>query len=244
MNLREEALGILKKDKVRNINLINFMKGYLVSNIFIEGNSVLIKGKSDENWIYISSKSEVEFKKLLEKLTDEDEYFVIMEDWMLPYILKGKRLDWKLTCMKFTLNEAIEMSENKYTYKDLDIRDANYIYENSKYKQYTSAEYIEERIKKGVSLGFWEEDKLVAWIMTQDDGAIGFLNVLQEYRYKGYGYNISLAMIKKVRDFGEIPFEHIEEDNIKSIGLALKLGFKKERRVSWVKVCKKATTNP
>ncbi|WP_411682016.1 GNAT family N-acetyltransferase [Clostridium thailandense] len=72
--------------------------------------------------------------------------------------------------------------------------------------------------------------------MTQDDGAIGFLNVLSEYRLKGYGKSITIDLIKKVRKQGKLPFVHIEEKNEKSMKLALSLGFKKDRAISWFEI--------
>lgn len=76
----------------------------------------------------------------------------------------------------------------------------------------------------------------MAWAITHDDGAIGFLHVLEEYRGKGYGTNVTAAMINKLLELDELPFVHIEEDNIKSMDLALKAGFSKDRRIHWVKL--------
>ncbi len=72
-----------------------------------------------------------------------------------------------------------------------------------------------------------EDNKLVGWVLTHDDGSIGLLNVLPEYRRKGYGYELMLAIIRETRKVGKLPFLHIEENNIKSTELALKLGFEK-----------------
>jgi hypothetical protein len=38
------------------------------------------------------------------------------------------------------------------------------------------------------------------------------------------------------RQEGTIPFVHIEETNIKSMNLAIKLGFRKDRRVHWFEI--------
>lgn len=96
-------------------------------------------------------------------------------------------------------------------------------------------EYIQERINNGIGLGIYQDEKLVAWALTHDDGAIGFLNVLEEYRRRGYGYDVTIAMIKKLLEQDEVPFVHIEENNEKSMNLALKTGFRKDRRIHWIK---------
>jgi len=75
-------------------------------------------------------------------------------------------------------------------------------------------------------------NKLIAWGITQDDGAIGFLYVLPEYRRRGYAQDVLIDLIKKVSDENKIPFVHIEEENEKSMRLAVKLGFEKDKVVS------------
>ena len=80
----KKTLEFLKKDQVRNINIINFIRNYKISTFDVVGDSVLIRGKSDEDWVYISSKSEEEFLQLISRLDEEDRCFAILEDWMLP----------------------------------------------------------------------------------------------------------------------------------------------------------------
>ena len=230
----EDILYKLKKDAIKNINMMNFIKNNTIDLIEIEGESILVRGKSDENWNYISSSSKVELEKLIKKCDDE-EYFAVIEDWMIIYICKDRGIDWKLSCIKLIFPKEKKLPKIKYKATELSINDSEYIYCNSKYKEYTHINYIKERIEKGIGLGIYENKKLVAWIMTHDDGAIGFLNVLEDYRKKGYGYSLTLSMIERLRETGEIPFVHIEENNIKSMNLAIKTGFVKNKRVHWIK---------
>ena len=65
---------------------------------------------------------------------------------------------------------------------------------------------------------------------------VGFLHVLEAYRRKGYAYDLTVYLIHKLRAQGTIPFVHIEETNIKSMNLAMKLGFRKDRRVHWFEI--------
>ena len=81
-----------------------------------------------------------------------------------------------------------------------------------------------------------KKDKLVAWGLTHDDGALGSLHVLDEYRKKGYGKEILISLIHQNRKLGKISFAQIEEKNLKATNLVEQLGFVKDRRVSWVKL--------
>ena len=110
---------------------------------------------------------------------------------------------------------------------------AEYIYENYSYKQYTDVAYIADRLRRGLSAGVFVGKKLVAWALTHDDGAIGMLQALEEYRGKGYALAVTRTVVEAVRAQGRVPFVHIEESNVKSLGLAKKMGFVPDRRVQW-----------
>ena len=230
------ALEILSKSRIRNINAINFMKDYLIEDVHIEGDSVLIKGRSDEAWCYISSESERELKVLLKNISKNDLHFAIIEDWMLPFVVKERKLEWQLSCVKLYFPDDELLPENKVSVVDLCASEAQFIYKNSKYQQFTSVDYILERIEKGIALGIYDKEKLVAWILTHDDGALGFLHVLPEYRGKGYAYEITVAGVKKLREQGKVSFVHIEEKNQASMNLCIKMGFVKDRLVHWLKI--------
>lgn len=230
----KDIIQFLQKDIIKNVNIINFIENNPIYYMKRYKDSIIVKGKSDENWIYISSSSSEELIELL-KTCEEDEFFFVAEDWMIPFILNGKELDWKLSCMKLVFPEDIDIPKSKEYVRQLNVDEAEYIYNNSKYKEYTDIEYIQRRIIEGPALGIYDGDVLAGWAMTHDDGAIGFLNILTEYRKRGYGYELTIAMIDKLREVRKIPFVHIEEDNDKSMSLALKTGFVKDRLIHWIK---------
>jgi 8-oxo-dGTP diphosphatase len=237
----DQALAILNRDRVRNANIINFMCDYPVLRISIAGESVMIKGRSDRDWIYISCANDEEFLALAAELTSDDTCFAIIEDWMLPRLTEGRHELWRLSCLKLYLPDNVNDNDSVNNSADgatgtltvLTPDDAAYIYANYDYAAYTTEAFIAECINKGPSFGIREDGKLVAWIMTQDDGAMGFLTVLPSYRRRGYGDLITSALIRQLRASGKIPFVHIEEQNHKSMNLARKAGFIPDRRVHW-----------
>lgn len=233
---KEKVLHLLEKDRIRNCNIINFIQSYSLHTADRVGESVLIRGSSDEDWVYISSASSGEFMQLLQGLDEADRCFAVLEDWMLPDIVKGQEIRSRLSCMKLVFDPGTPLPPGKYPAVELSSSDAPYIYRNSKYQEYTSIEYIADRITHGTGLGIYEGDQLAAWAITHDDNAIGFLHVLEEYRGKGYGKSITVAMVKKLLEAGDIPFLHIEEENANSMELAMKAGFRKDRPVHWIKL--------
>ncbi|MCX7834393.1 MAG: GNAT family N-acetyltransferase [Ignavibacteria bacterium] len=236
---KDEILQILSKDKLRNINLINFILDYGIEEIRKIGNTYLIKSTSDKQWIYFfyeSEPNEQEFKNLITNLKDGDSHFAVLEDWMVDIIQSNCKVIWHLSGLQLYFPEEIQPKEVKHIIKDLSIKDAKYIFEHSDYKKYISLQYIEDRIKRGIALGLYDRGGLIAWILTHDDGAMGFLNVLPEFRRKGYGTEITSALINRIREKGGIPFVHVERDNVKPMNLALKMGFKVHRNVNWLRI--------
>ncbi len=231
---KNKILEYLKKDRINNINIINFMENYPIYYIEKIGDSVIVKGTSDRNWIYISSKSEEELSIIMRGLNNSDKNFAVMEDWMIPILKEENKMKWKLSTMRLILPHGTSISEPKQSVLELTVSDAEFIYENSDYQDFISIQYVIERIKNGVSSCIRYMGIPIAWGITQDDGAIGFLHVLAEYRNRGYAKDVMVDLIKKIRDEEKIPFGHIEEKNEKSMRLALSLGFEKDKVVSWL----------
>ncbi|RJP66235.1 MAG: GNAT family N-acetyltransferase [Ignavibacteriales bacterium] len=229
----KDIISILKGDLIRNVNLINFIEDNEILETHIVGNAIMVKGISDRTWIYFSCREETELNKLIVLLKPEDANFAILEDWMIP-ILKGKlELNVELTTIKYILRPDVVIPGNKIQVEELFPDDATFIYMNYDYREFTNISYIKERIIKGISAGIRIHDKLAGWAITHDDGAIGMLHVLPEFRRQGLAKEITINMIEKLRALGKLPFAQIEEKNFKSIRLVENLGFVKDRRVSW-----------
>lgn len=232
---QKELVRKLKRDEKKNINVINFIESYPVDRVDEVGETIRIRGKSDHDWNYISSNSKDEFERMLESLNNE-KYFAILEDWMVPIVEAEGTLEWKLSCIKFFFPDSKKVPEVDAPITPLSVEDSEWIFKNGKYSEFTSTRYIREMIQKGPAIGIRQDGYLVAWVMTHDDGAIGFLHVLPEYRSRGYAIALTCEMIRRVKRSGKIPFVHIEEENTSSIRLAKKLGFEEERKVHWIKL--------
>lgn len=228
----EEIIKLLKQDELKNINLINFIKHNKINEIHQVKNSVLVKGTSDREWVYISSDQPEELLVLLNKIDHNDKAFAAIEEWMLPYLSKNNYA-WLLSCIKMYYPNEVTIESPQAIIKPLSKAVAKYIYMNSDYSDYTTIEYIRDRIEKGIALGIYEHDQLVAWIMTHDDGAIGFLHVLEDFRNKGYAKDLTYHMIQRLREENQLPFVHIEFHNEKSLNLAKKVGFYEDRKLYW-----------
>jgi len=227
---------LLKRDEIANISTIGFIENNPITEIVQINNSCLIKGTSDVEWVYLVCKNETELNAQLEKSGYNNTCFASVEDWMIPIITEKRNAEWILTTMRYYLPDDIEIPENKSGVIQLTTDHIGFIISQSNYKQFLTPTYVEERISKSISAAIFKKDKLVAWGLTHDDGALGALHVLDEYRKKGYGKEILISLIHQNRKIGKISFAKIEEKNVKATNLIEQLGFIKDRKVSWVKL--------
>jgi len=228
-----DIIEFLKEDEIRNINIINFMENNSIRTVERIGDSVLLKGTSDRDWVYISSSSEDGLRAVMKHMDENDINFGAVEDWMVPILTQSKSIEWDFPLVQYYLPHNCKVPQAEVQAGPLVKEDAKTIYENSDYKNSISLEYAEDQIRKGITAGVRVDGRLAAWGMTQDDGGMGFLHVLPEYRRKGYGYHVTLALIEAVRKIGKIPFAYIVSDNVKSINLISKLGFIRDKKVHW-----------
>jgi len=214
LNIRNQiklSLENFKKDFLTNISVTGFIENNTITEVIEINNAYLIKGKSDVEWIYLVCKNEIELKWLLEKTTGDNKYFTSVEDWMIPVITKSNKPEWLLSAMRYYLPYNIEIPQNKIEVTSLTNEHIGFIISQSNYKQFLTASYVEERINKSISAAILKGTKLIAWGLTHDDGALGSLHVLDEYRKKGYGKEILISLINQSRQFKKVPFVQIEE---------------------------------
>jgi 8-oxo-dGTP diphosphatase len=233
----QSIMRFLGQDRIRNLNIINFMEHYPLLSVERIGNAVLLRGVSDCRWVYISCPDESALDVVVSRLGDDDMHFAALEDWMVPGVMRDRTLDWKLSMIRLILPQEVEFPEAPLPHVGpLSPEDAEHIYANSIYRKVTTPEFIRDRIQAGPSAGVRESGTLVAWLMTQDDGSIGVLHVLDQYRRRGFARDLTVYLIGKVRAEGKVPYVHVEEGNLGSMALALGIGFRKDRRLCWLSI--------
>jgi 8-oxo-dGTP diphosphatase len=229
----DDLLRSLGDDEPRHVSLANFIRGNEVLGMARIGGSVHVRGRSDFVWNYFVSDHEDELRRLVEQLGGDDDRFAVVEEWMVPILARGRAIAWTLPMVRFVLPRGVELPALDGEVGRLAPGDAAQIFEHSKYQQYLSVDYTRSCILAGPSVAIRDGERLVAWAMTQDDGAMGFLQVLDDYQRRGYGRRLTIALASELRRLGRLPFAYVAEDNRNSIGLLTSLGFARERKVQW-----------
>lgn len=98
-----------------------------------------------------------------------------------------------------------------------------------------SDQFIAYSIRYHLNLGLFNEaDELLAWSLRYDNGSIGVLQVDENHLRKGYGSLIAKALSRKIAEEFDCDITAlIKYDNVGSISMFSKLGFKAADRYSW-----------
>lgn len=232
----KSAIEILKKDEIKNLSIIGFIENGYAGEVKIEGGSVMARGFSDQMWVYFSTGNKEEFDELLKHVSKDDKHFGALSDEVKTTILERNKLDWQLTALQLHLPDEIKLKKSKHVVRKLNASDAEYIINESRYKDILSVPYLEDRITRSFSAGIFKDGRLAAWGLTHDEGAIGSLNVLKEFRGKGLGSAVAVSLVEQIRAAQKIPFAQVEERNIPALKLFKKLGFIIDRNVTWLKI--------
>lgn len=97
-------------------------------------------------------------------------------------------------------------------------------------------EFIEYMIEHNTNVGLYNElDKLVAWCLRLDFGSLLALQVDENHLRKGYGEIVTKAIAKKIAHENDVDItSNIIHENINSLNLFTKLGFKEIDRNFWM----------
>lgn len=214
-------------------NMIYFMSQHPAVYDLTLDDSRLYIGMSDRPWIYLDSSDPGTLRELIKSIPNTYNNYAVIEDWMLPIIDPDHLRFRELVCERFYLPETIPLPEIKSDVHPLDIEDAAIIQATHAYGEYTDLNYVTSRIKNGHHAGLKVNGELVAWAITHDDGAIGFLYVKPEFRGSGLGKDLSAFIIKNLRSENLPVYVHIEKDNKASMTLVTNMGFVHDRTVRW-----------
>ncbi len=87
--------------------------------------------------------------------------------------------------------------------------------------------YLQDRIAARRLWGIYENGALAGFAGLHTEGSMGLLEVLPQYRRKGYGYALEAYLIAWHLRHGYLPFGQVYEGNESSERLQMKLGMTK-----------------
>ncbi len=95
--------------------------------------------------------------------------------------------------------------------------------------------HMSERVHDGWMLGAFRGEQCMGFAGLHEEGAIGMLNILPEYRRQGLATALLLELVRRLMLAGRVPYTHVYSSNVVSMALQEKLGFvRAEHAVTWL----------
>ena len=233
--LTEPQKRLLQIHQDQNIAMLCMDGDYPLLKVEQQGEMLMCRYQSDEQWCHFSYNSSPQFIDSYLKENRGGQYLVISDPAVFEYIQQNHRIAWSIGCLRLFQDRVSPYLENGLA-EPLQIEHLPVVFANSKYQQFLSLAYLTKRFELGGGFCIKEKGNPVAWIMTHDDGSVGMLHVLDDYRRKGYAKILIQAMAGKVREKNCPVFAHIEPTNSSSLNLFKSLGFEEKASVNWFKV--------
>ena len=161
------------------------------------------------------------------------ECIAIHQREMVPFMEKYFHLKTDMECIQgaYTRKEKLPVrglygpdgrGENGFSIRTLTEEFIPFVAEH--YSEIGSPEYVTERILHGAVYGAFYEEKIVGFIADHEEGSIGMLYVLPEYRKRHVAMALETYCMNLAVERGEIPYGQVVLGNEASIRLQEKMG--------------------
>ena len=161
------------------------------------------------------------------------ECIAIHQREMVPFMEKYFHLKTDMECMQgaYTRKEKLPVrglygpdgrGENGFSIRVLSEKFIPFVTEH--YSEIGTEEYVTDRIRHGAVYGAFYDEKIVGFIANHEEGSIGMLYVLPEYRKRHVAMALETYCMNLAIERGEIPYGQIVLGNEPSIGLQEKMG--------------------
>ena len=173
--------------------------------------------------------------KLLQEISKDEriECIAIHQRELVPFMEKYFHLKTDMECLQgaYTRREKLPVrglygpdgrGENGFSIRTLTEEFIPFVAEH--YSEIGSPEYVTERILHGAVYGAFYEEKIVGFISDHEEGSIGMLYVLPEYRKRHVAMALETYCMNLAVERGEIPYGQVVLGNEASIRLQEKMG--------------------
>ena len=161
------------------------------------------------------------------------ECIAIHQREMVPFMEKYFHLKTDMECIQgaYTRKEKLPVrglygpdgrGENGFSIRVLSEEFIPFVTEH--YSEIGTEEYVTDRIRHGAVYGAFYDEKIDGFIADHEEGSIGMLYVLPEYRKRHVAMALETYCMNLAIDRGEIPYGQIVLGNEPSIGLQEKMG--------------------
>ena len=219
--MTEKAVKYLSREPVLNADMLEEIRRGMAETVYAEDDGAIVV--MDGGFIGNVSASEERTREFLRAGLLNTYLVVGHGDGCLKALSESGMFNPTRKCWQVAWTKDAPDASGPAEVRKLDLSYAEEVHGN--YNELADLDDIKERISAGEMMGAFMDGRMVGFIGTHSEGAMGMLFVLPEYRRYGVGQQLEYSLICRELSLGRTPHGQIFEDNEPSIKLAEKLGF-------------------
>ncbi len=233
---REIAIEVLSKDFLLNVDMLEIIRRGSGEIIFASANGVLIKDKI--SGIYMMSAKGMETAEIIISKIPDTMVMIVGHEYTYHHLLT-ERFNFKdeMVChnVVYTKKQPLKIPECRAEIRLLTEEYTKQVVESYSSLDLSDEDYIKDRINSKTMFGAFVNDKLCGFIGSHEEGSIGILEVLPEYRGLGIGAVLQATATNDALKNNRYAYGQVKEGNVASINLQKKLGFHiSKEKVYWL----------
>lgn len=217
----EKAAAYLSKDPLLHMDMFECIRRGEAEVLYASGEGVLLRHMCGV--IMMSAATEEAAEEML-GLLDRAELLVAHQEFYLSAVKSKFGISAMTPCLQAVYPSRQPLRERS----DADIRRLGKEYLPFLQEHYSHADgsdYLCGRLAAGAVFGAFAGGRLTGFIGIHEEGAMGMLEVLPEYRRRGIAAALAAFLANRLLEEGRVPYSHIILGNGVSLSLHRKLGF-------------------
>ena len=217
-----KAAAYLSKDPLLHMDMLECIRRGEAGLLYASGEGVLLRHTAC-GVVMMSAAAEEAAAEML-GLLDRAELLVAHQEFYLSAVKSRLGISSMTPCLQAVYPARRPLPERG----GVEIRRLGEEYLSFLQEHYSHADgsdYLRGRLAAGVVFGAFENGCLAGFIGIHEEGAMGMLEVLPEYRRRGVAASLAAFLVNRLLEQGKVPYSHIIVGNSVSLSLHRKLGF-------------------
>lgn len=231
----QECKKCMMRQKLLHIDMIELINRGRARIVYHDADEILLRDMISGIYFHTRMADVPTEWNLPQELGKDEriECIAIHQREMVPFMEKYFHLKTDMECMQgaYTRKEKLPVrglygpdgrGENGFSIRVLSEEFIPFVTEH--YSEIGTEEYVTDRIRHGAVYGAFYDEKIVGFIADHEEGSIGMLYVLPEYRKRHVAMALETYCMNLAVERGEIPYGQVVLGNEASIRLQEKMG--------------------
>ena len=231
----QECKKCMMRQKLLHIDMIELINRGRARIVYHDADEILLRDMISGIYFHTRMADVPTEWNLPQELGKDEriECIAIHQREMAPFMEKYFHLKTDMECMQgaYTRKEKLPVrglygpdgrGENGFSIRVLSEEFIPFVTEH--YSEIGTEEYVTDRIRHGAMYGAFYDEKIVGFIADHEEGSIGMLYVLPEYRKRHVAMALETYCMNLAVERGEIPYGQVVLGNEASIRLQEKMG--------------------